>query len=160
MRQKHRTIGNNRASSRRLVFVGRLHTSATSPLMKASRRLDLGGISPIMGPRNPGGCYFRKKKAPARNAPVVVGIGGSIWVVFPPLWVPEIQGGVISGKKGPCQECSGCRRNWFSQEIPNSKNSDKKSTIFRKGTRGKMTPQVFSIQCQSPVLFIHEINSF
>ena len=81
MRQKHRTkgtkgtIGNNRASSRRLVFVGRLHTSATSPLMKASRKLDLGGISPIMGPRNPGGCYFRKKKAPARNAPVVVGIG-------------------------------------------------------------------------------------
>ena len=66
---------NSRASSRRLVFVGRLHTSATSPLMKASRRLDLGGISPIMGPRNPGGCYFRKKKAPARNAPVVVGIG-------------------------------------------------------------------------------------
>jgi hypothetical protein len=28
-----------------------------------------------MGPRNPGGCYFWKKKAPARNAPVVVGIG-------------------------------------------------------------------------------------
>ena len=35
----------------------------------------LGGISLIMGPRNPGGCYFWKKKAPARNAPVVVGIG-------------------------------------------------------------------------------------
>ena len=35
----------------------------------------LGDISLIMGPRNPGGCYFRKKKAPARNAPVVVGIG-------------------------------------------------------------------------------------
>ena len=98
---KRQDKGNNRASSRRLVFVGRLHTSATSPLMKASRRLDLGGISPIMGPRNPGGCYFQKKKAPARNAPVVVGIGGSIWVVFPLLWVPEIQGGVISGKKRP-----------------------------------------------------------
>ena len=82
----------------------------------------LGGISPIMGPRNPGGCYFWKKKAPARNAPVVVGIGFHI--------------------------------------IQNSRNSDKKSTIIRKGTRGKMTPQVFSIQWQSPFLLFHEINSF
>ena len=63
------------------------------------------------------------------------------------------RGVLFCEKKGPCQECPGCRRNWFSQEIPNSKISDKKNTIFRKGTRGKMTPQVFSIQCQSPFLF-------
>ena len=75
----------------------------------------LGSIPPIMGPRNPGGCYFWEKK-------------------------------------GPCQECPGCRRNWFPQKVNNSKNSDKKGTIFRKGTGGKMTPQVFSIQWQSPFL--------
>ena len=55
-------------------------------------------------------------------------------------------------KKGPCQATAGCRRNWFSPKIPKSKNSDKHNTIFRKGTRGKMTPQVFSIQWQSPFL--------
>ena len=52
------------------------------------------------------------------------------------------------------------RAGWFSPEIKNSRNSDKNHTIVRKGTRGKMTPQVFSIQCQSPFLFFHEIYSF
>ena len=36
-------------------------------------------------------------------------------------------------------------------------NSDKNITIFRKGTRGKMTPQASSIQRQSPKTNFHEI---
>ena len=53
-------------------------------------------------------------------------------------------------KKGPCQECPGCRQSLFSPKIKKSRNSDKNHTISRKGTKGKMTPQGFSIQCQSP----------
>ena len=81
----------------------------------------LGGISLIMGPRNPGGCYFWKKR--------------------PLPGMPRLSSELVSTKN------------------QNSRNSDKKSTIFRKGTRGKMTPQVFSIQCQSPFL-ISSRNSF
>ena len=69
------------------------------------------------------------------------------------LWgSPNSRDVLFLEKKGPRQATAGCRRNWFSQKIQNSKNSDKINTIFRKGTRGKMTPQVFSIQWQSPFL--------
>jgi hypothetical protein len=61
--------------SRGVLFPEKKGPCQECPGCRRNWRLDLGGISPIMGPRNPGGCYFLKKKAPARNAPVVVGIG-------------------------------------------------------------------------------------
>ena len=87
---------------------------------------------------------------------------GAFWVVsgrafgwyFPYDGSEKSRGVLFLEKKVPCQECPGCRRNWFSHKIQNSKNSDKKNTIFREGTRGKMTPQVFSIQWQS-LFLIH-----
>ena len=80
---------------------------------------------------------------------------GAFWVVsgrafgwyFLYYGSQKSRGVLFLEKKGPCQECPGCRRNWFSQKINNSRNSDQQSTIFRKGTRGKITPPVFSIQC-------------
>ena len=91
----------------------------------------------------------------------------ALWVVsgrafgwyFPYYGSQKSRGVLFLEKKGPCQECPGCRRNWFPQKVNNSRNSDKKNTIFRKGTRGKMTPQVSSIQWQSPFL-IYSRNSF
>ena len=52
-------------------------------------------------------------------------------------------------KKAPARNARHPRPSLFSPKIPNSRNSDQNNTISRKGTRGKMTPQVSSIQCQS-----------
>ena len=67
-------------------------------------------------------------------------------------------------KKGPCQECPTPSSELVFTKNPQIKEFWQKNIIFRKGTRGKMTPQVFSIQCQSPffifsrhVFFLKEI---
>ena len=40
-------------------------------------------------------------------------------------------------KKGPCQECPGCRRNWFPQKVNNSRNSDKQKPFSEKVREAK-----------------------
>ena len=47
-----------------------------------------------------------------------------------------------------------------SIEGTKSMNSDKNNSIFRKGMRGKMTPQTSSIQRQSPKIVFHENYCF
>ena len=46
---------------------------------------------------------------------------------------------------------------YFHKKSKKSRNSDENITISRKGTRGKMTPQVSSIQRQSPKPIFHGI---
>ena len=63
MRQKHKE-----ASSRRLVFVGRLHTSATSPLMKASRNGSKQAPAPVPAPGSKGRARGSQKGLPDTNS--------------------------------------------------------------------------------------------
>ena len=64
---KRREKGNTWASSRRLVFVGRLHTSATSPLMKASRNGSKQAPAPVPAPGSKGPARGSQKSLPGTN---------------------------------------------------------------------------------------------
>ena len=59
--------GNNGASSRRLVFVGRLHTSATSPLMKASRDGSKQAPAPVPAPGSKARARGSQKAVPGHH---------------------------------------------------------------------------------------------
>mgnify|MGYP006970160798 CR=1 FL=1 len=64
---KRREKGNTWASSRRLVFVGRLHTSATSPLMKASRNGSKQAPAPVPAPGSKGRARGSQKGVPGHH---------------------------------------------------------------------------------------------
>ena len=63
MKQKHKNKF-YRASSRRLDFVGRLHTSATSPLMKASRNGSKQAPASVSAPSSKGRARGSQERFP------------------------------------------------------------------------------------------------